>query len=393
MHFVTDVEKGYKAGNIKQNTMQRLRSTFSVQFYCRESKAKNGLAPIEVGVNLNGSRFFYNLPRRGKPGSYLKTERQYLATIENRLRNYELECEVMTVEGLKAYIRNGYAMPGKTVRDLVDDFYVYLQKKVNAGQLSFPSYNKYRTAIGAFVEGLDQGKPVSSVTPGYVDSFCTMIDTRYENSTGVGMKTKVKTFLNYAVMNQYIAVSPWQNKIRKKVKKILLPTPDEYRKIVDLDLSFNTSLERVRDIWVFASGCGLSYCDCAALEDGDIQQKDGMWIINKTRGKTGVEFYSVLLPEAIAIYEKYGQKLPRMVSNQKINSYIKVVGEMAGIGVSLHFHLARHIYCHRLLNEYRMSYEISAKCLGHQNVRQTQHYGKVFNTTVLEEFKNAFDKM
>ena len=377
--------------------MQRLRSTFSVQFYCRKSKVRNGLAPIEAGINLNGSRFFYNLPRKGKPSNYLKTEAEYLCAVEKRLYGYELEClrsgDAMTVEGLKAYIRNGYTMPGKSIGDLVSSFYEHLRRKVGAGQLTEPSYNKYRTAIGVFTEGLDLDKPVTVITPGYVDSFCTMIDTRYENSTGVGMKTKVKTLLSWAVMNKYISVSPWQNKITKKTKKIPLPTAEEYRRIVDLDLSFNKSLERVRDIWVFASGCGLSYCDCAALEDGDIQEKDGMLVINKTRGKTGVEFFSILLPEAVAIYEKYGQKLPRMVSNQKINSYIKVVGEMAGIGVSLHFHLARHIYCHRLLNDLRMSYEVSAKCLGHTNVRQTQHYGKVFNTTVLDEFRNAFDKM
>ena len=45
--------------------MQRMVSTLSVNFYCRTSKkGKDNLSPVEMGVNVNGERFFVNLPRR-----------------------------------------------------------------------------------------------------------------------------------------------------------------------------------------------------------------------------------------------------------------------------------------------------------------------------------------
>ncbi len=387
--YVAKEKAGYKAGNIKQNIMQRLRSTFSVQFYCRESKAKNGLSPIEAGININGNRFFYNLPRKAKPSTFQKTEKEYLYAIERRIRQYELDCladgDTMTVEGMKEYIRNNYTRPGKTIKDLLQSFYTHLQKKVDAGMLMDSGLRKYRTAISLFVQDLDQDKPVTVITSGYIDDFCLKVGSMYESSTGSGMLTKVKSLLSYAVMNGYITVNPWKTKISKKVKKIEIPTMEEYNKVVNLDLSFNKSLERARDLWVFASGCGLSYCDCATLEDGDIKEMNGQYYINKERGKTGVEFFSILLPNAVAVYKKYGG-LPKMISNQKINAYIKVVGEMAGVGVSLHFHLARHLYCHQLLNIYKVSYDIAAKCLGHSQIKQTMHYGKIWGSTVLDAF-------
>lgn len=372
--------------------MQRFRSTFSIQFYCRKSKAKTGLAPIEAGININGERFFYNLPRKAKPGSFLKTEAEYLYAVEGNIRRYETECladgVTISVEGLKEYIRNGYTRPGKTIRSLLQDFYKYLEKKVNRDMLIESGYRKYRTAINMFVEDLDQNKPVSSITPGYCADFCLKIDGKYENSSAAGMKTKVKSLLSYAVMNGYITVNPWQEKISKKVKKVEIPTQEEIERVTNMDLSFNPSLERARDLWVFASGCGLSYCDCAALDYKDIKKEGDTYYINKNRGKTGVEFFSILLPCAVAVIKKY-KGIPRVISNQKINSYIQIVGDMAGCKTHLHFHLARHIYCHRLLNNYHMSYDITAKCLGHNNIRQTQHYGKIFSSTVLDAFATA----
>lgn len=369
--------------------MQRFRSTFSIQFYCRKSKVKNGVAPIEAGININGARFFYNLPRKAKPSSFLKTEADYLYAVEGNIRKYETECladgDTISVEGLKEYIRNGYTRPGKTIKYLLQDFYKHLEKKVDGGMLIESGFRKYKTAINLFLEDFDCDKPVSAITPGYCTSFALKIDGNYENSTAAGMKTKVKSLLSFAVQNNYIKISPWQEKISKKVKKVEIPTKEEIEKVTNLDLSFNPSLEKARDLWVFATGCGLSYCDCAALSPDDIKKEGDTYIINKSRTKTDVEFFCVLLPCAVKVFEKYNG-LPKVISNQKINSYIQVVGDMAGCKTHLHFHLARHIYCHRLLNDYHMSYDVTAKMMGHKAATMTTRYGQIVGSTVLDAF-------
>lgn len=50
-----------------------VRATSSLQFYCRSSKAnKQGLAPLELSIILNGSRRFTNLPTKFNPEEFNK---------------------------------------------------------------------------------------------------------------------------------------------------------------------------------------------------------------------------------------------------------------------------------------------------------------------------------
>ena len=46
-----------------------------------------------------------------------------------------------------------------------------------------------------------------------------------------------------------------------------------------------------------------------------------------------------------------------------------------------------NFYCRELLNKFKFSYEIAAKCMGHNSTKQTRHYGKVFSSTVFDAFK------
>ena len=164
-----------------------------------------------------------------------------------------------------------------------------------------------------------------------------------------------------------------------------MPTEDEFMRIVTTPMD-NKSLEKVRDLWVFASGSGLAYCDCVSLKQEDFREDQGTYFIKKRRRKTGVEFFSVLLPWALDVAKKYGFNIP-VISNQKINCYLKTIGDLCNVSIPLHFHLARHMYCHKLLNQYKMSYQVAAKMLGHSQIKMTMHYGQMWDSTVLDEFR------
>ena len=96
------------------------------------------------------------------------------------------------------------------------------------------------------------------------------------------------------------------------------------------------------------------------------------------------------MPKALEIAEKYALTLPRL-SNQKCNDYLKELQDRCGIKTNLTFHKARHFYCRELLNKYKFSYEVAAKCMGHNSTKQTRHYAKVFSTTVFDAFKQIGD--
>lgn len=370
----------------------RYRATFSILFYCRKAKQnKKGEAPIEMGINFQGERFFINLPRKANPKTFPKGNEDYLNIFERRIRNYEQEClddgECITVDGIKAFITNGYSRPGKSIESMWNDFYSALKHRVSAGKVSPGVCRKYELVWEKFLEqtGLDIKQRASSISPGTVRRFCEWLDNNYENSSSCGMQTKLKSVFIFGKDNGYLDIQPFKEKIVKVEKVVKIPSEAEFERIKTTPLH-NQSLEKVRDLWVFAAGCGLAYCDCSTLHPEDFEQKDGLYYISKQRLKTKINYMSILLPWAVEIAKRYNYMLP-VISNQKINAYLKTIGDICGVKVSLHFHLARHYYCHQLLNKYKIDYATAAKMLGHSQLRQTMHYGKLWDCTVIDTFK------
>ena len=373
----------------------RYRATFSIQFYCRKAKQnKNGEAPIEMGINFQGTRFFINLPRKANPKRFPKGDEDYLNIIERRIRTYEQEClddgESVTVEGIKDFIRNGYSRPGKSVEAMWDAFFSSCRHKVSVGKLTAGVCRKYELVWEKFVTftGIDAKQKATSINQGMVRAFCEWLDDHYENSSSCGMQQKLKSILLFGKENGFISTVPFRDKIVKVEKTIEIPSDAEFNRIVTTPL-YNQSLEKVRDLWVFAAGSGLAYCDCASLSPDDFGEEGGSYFIKKRRKKTGVEFFSVLLPWAVDIAKKYNFNLP-VISNQKTNCYLKTIGDLCCVSIPLHFHLARHYYACSLINNYRMPTDVIAKTLGHSKPGKiTAHYAKMFDNTVLEEFKKS----
>lgn len=103
----------------------------------------------------------------------------------------------------------------------------------------------------------------------------------------------------------------------------------------------------VRDIFIFSCFTGLAYIDVAQLMPENIVEVNGRkWIMTK-RQKTNVPSNVLLLDVAEAIIKKYqgqdpkGRILP-ILSNQRMNSYLKEIADVCGIPKKLTFHLARH---------------------------------------------------
>ena len=124
----------------------------------------------------------------------------------------------------------------------------------------------------------------------------------------------------------------------------------------------------------------------ALLEPKDFQSnEEGILYLRKHRKKTGVEFFIVLLPEALAIARKYDFKLP-LISNERYNSYLKEIGTICEIDKPMHSHIARHTAATWLLNQ-KIPLEMVAKVLGHTTTKQTRHYAKLLDKSVFDEFK------
>ena len=107
--------------------------------------------------------------------------------------------------------------------------------------------------------------------------------------------------------------------------------------------------------------------------------------MHDVRQKTGEEFYIVLLPKAIHILKRYDYRLP-LISNQQYNMRLKIVADAAALDKQLTSHMGRHTYATICLNS-GIKIEVLAKMMGHSDIKTTQIYARMINTTV----ENAYD--
>ena len=199
-----------------------------------------------------------------------------------------------------------------------------------------------------------------------------------------------KRIIIIAKNNGWIKADPFANyKIRlKKVDRGYL-SQEEVTAIAMKKFS-TKRLEQVRDIFIFSCFCGLAYIDVKNLRKENIRTSfDGnLWIIGK-REKTDVSFSIPLLDIPRKILEKYEGKLPDnkilpVLSNQKMNAYLKEIGTLCGINKDLTFHLARHTFATLTLSK-GVSIESVSKMLGHTNIRTTQIYARITDSKISDD--------
>ncbi|GAH10436.1 unnamed protein product, partial [marine sediment metagenome] len=101
------------------------------------------------------------------------------------------------------------------------------------------------------------------------------------------------------------------------------------QKIFEVDLQDKPKLDRVRDLFIVGCYTGLRYADLGQL-NADMISPKGELIKIKTK-KTGEVVVIPMHPLVMQVFEKYDGNLPRVLSNQKFNEYIKLVGRKAGL--------------------------------------------------------------
>ena len=185
---------------------------------------------------------------------------------------------------------------------------------------------------------------------------------------------------------------------KKEVEREVL-NDDQLRRIAQE----NFSAERmaiVRDIFLFCCFTGLAYADIKKLKQTEIIKGNdgGLWIIAK-RQKTNVTSRIPLLPAALEIIERYknhpqctlkGMVLP-VISNQKMNSYLKPIADRCGIHFCLTFHIARHTFATTVTLSNGIPIETVSKMLGHRNLKTTQHYAKILDKKISDDMKKLKD--
>ncbi len=161
------------------------------------------------------------------------------------------------------------------------------------------------------------------------------------------------------------------------------------------------TLASTRYLPFFCCFTGLAYIDVKNLTKSHISHGiDGEQWIFTHRQKTESASKIRILPVTQMIIDKYEnhpqsnneEKLLPILSNQKMNAYLKEIAAICNINKELTFHIARHTFATTVTLTNGVPIESVSKMLGHKNLRTTQHYAKVLDRKVSEDMKILKDK-
>lgn len=205
-----------------------------------------------------------------------------------------------------------------------------------------------------------------------------------------------------AMNRDWVQANPFRN-IRFHLEEVDKPflSKGELNKIMTREFVI-TRIAQVRDVFVFCCFTGLAFIDVKTLTAKDLQPGvDGNLWIRKQRNKSKQWAHIPLLPDARLIIERYssnprcqrkGVLLP-VLSNQKMNAYLKEIADLCGIQKNLTTHCARHTFATTVTLANKISMESVSKMLGHSSLSMTQKYARILDSTIGLEMSQLADKM
>ncbi|TVP44021.1 MAG: site-specific integrase [Mongoliibacter sp.] len=188
--------------------------------------------------------------------------------------------------------------------------------------------------------------------------------------------------------------------VKREVRREIL-TKEELQKISEKEFTIQR-MAQVRDVFLFCCYTGLAYIDVKNLNRNQIIFGiDGEKWIEAKRKKTDSPIRLPLLPKALEIMDKYKDHpkcsaentvLP-VLSNQKMNSYLKEISDLCEINKELTSHIARHTFATTVTLGNGVPIETVSKMLGHSSLKQTQHYAKILDIKISEDMAKLKKKL
>ncbi len=401
-----------------------MKTKVSILFYAKKAKAAaNGLVPIYTRITINGKRIelstnrFVEISKWSTEAGKMKGTSEEARSINNHLdilksqiRDAEMELIHKKIAVNSETIKNKLLGVDERARMLVPIFQDHNNKiKELVGKEYAPgTLERYTTSLKHTIEFMQWKYNVSDIDITKIDhAFITDYEFWLRSVRNCANNTAVKYLKNFnkiiklCLANDWLDKNPFAN-YKSKVKEVerVYLTEAEIQSIIEKD--FKTErLSLVRDIFLFSCFTGLAYIDVKNLTKSHISFGiDGEKWIFTHRQKTESASKIPILPVTQIIIDKYENhpqcnneyKLLPILSNQKMNAYLKEIAGVCEIEKELTFHIARHTFATTVTLTNGVPIESVSKMLGHKNLRTTQHYAKVLDRKVSEDMKILKDK-
>ncbi len=401
-----------------------MKTKVSILFYAKRAKASvNGLVPIYTRITINGKRIelstnrFVEISKWSTEAGKMKGSSEEARSINSHLDMFKIKIIDTQMELIHKNIpitseilKNKLLGTEERQRMLVPIFKDHNNKiKELVGKEYAPgTLERYNTSLKHTIEFLEWKYNISDIEITKIDhAFITEYEFFLRSVRNCANNTAVKYIKNFnkiikiCLANHWIDRNPFAN-YKSKVKEVerVYLSEEEIQAITDKD--FKTErLDLVRDIFLFSCFTGLAYIDVKNLTKSHISIGiDGEKWIFTHRQKTESASKIPILPVTQMIIDKYENhpesnnlnKLLPILSNQKMNAYLKEIAGVCEIEKELTFHIARHTFATTVTLTNGVPIESVSKMLGHKNLRTTQHYAKVLDKKVSEDMKILRDK-
>jgi len=166
----------------------------------------------------------------------------------------------------------------------------------------------------------------------FYDEFTSWLwDNHSLNDNTVGKHFKnIKALMNQAFERDLHTNLSFKKKsfhVFKRSGDSIYLNESELQRLLDLDLSENARLERVRDVFIVGCWTGLRFSDLVRLTKDKFIVEDGIQLLRIETEKTGEVVKIPVSPLILPLLERYGYNMP-VFSNPKMNQYLKELGRL-----------------------------------------------------------------
>lgn len=399
-----------------------MKRTFCVLFFVKRSRVtKNGEVAIQLKVTVNKEKIEVSINQTINPDLWnSSTEKatgkdrksleinSRLNSIRFRLMEIYREMEINGEDISARKIVNKYKGIETEPRiTLLSIFQEHNERchKLEGKDMSRSTIMRYETAYRHTQEFIQfqykkDDVDIEEVNYQFVKDYEFFLKTERDcnhNSTMKYLKN-FKKIIRIALANEWLKKDPFMNfkMTYEEVQREFLEY-HELERIMQKEFEIER-LANVHDILIFCCFTGLAFSDVKTLsKEHLVTDNEGALWIRKQRIKTNNMCNIPLLDIPQKILEKYethpvcqkkGVLLP-VLSNQKMNTYLREIADVCGIKKTITTHTARHTFATVTCLANGVTIENVAKMLGHSDTKMTQQYAKVLDKSILRDMRNV----
>lgn len=366
----------------------------SVVLRLKEDKMNGeGLCPIVIRVIVDRKTAFHFTSHRLRPSDWDETKSQVrgkvpnallinssINTLVNNARQFllmaELNKQIVTAKQVIASLGNDGAR---------DDLMAYWDKMLIdlEGVQHKNTIHQFRSDYNKLLLFRPAGLTFGQVTPALLREFDQYMATVLGNCQNTRWKTfkNLKKLFNLAKKEKLTSLYPFDEYDCPKYEQGLRTylTLAEVDKIEALVVSGMLT----RPLWIAANYFLLSCY--AGLRYQDLREFDPMQHLNQERlvlrTLKNQQVVSIQRHKRLNVILERLASRPGLLSNQKVNEYLKVIGSMAGIEKELTVHVGRHTFA-VVGADMGIPSDVMMKLLGHSNIKTTHIYFKITDSTL-----------